>query len=287
MPVISGESIGTLVGNLLVSMIGACLLGIIVFLSGSRLYAEPFSEAIGGFGAAIANAILFVILATVGAVFVIILLKYGRENLLRYILIGAFLFIGIVVIAYFGYMLLLVVEIDALLAVVILIAFISTASLAFIMVEPENRMKNAGLLIFGSGIGAFLGVVLPIWTSILLLIALSIYDYFSVKKGPIRKIVELTDDSPEKLGALAVSTGEWDIGLGDVAFYCMMTVLAVVNFGFLPTLFTVIGVIAGFRITLRLLEKRGLMPGLPIPVSLGLLGLLIGFLLRLFFPFIP
>ncbi len=287
MPVISGESMGTIIGNLLVAMIGACLLGIIVFLSGNRFYAEPFSEAVGGFYAALANAILFVVLATVGALLVILLLKYGRENLLRYILIGAFVFIGIVVVAYFGYMFLIVMELDALLAIVILFAFVSTASLAFIMVEPENRMKNAGLLIFGSGIGAFLGVVLPVWTSILLLIALSIYDYVSVKRGPIRKIVELTEESPEKLGALAVSTAEWDIGLGDVAFYCMMTVLAVVNFGFLPTLFTVIGVVAGFRITMRLLEKRGLMPGLPVPVSLGLLGLLIGFLIRLFFPFIP
>ncbi len=286
-PVISGESIGTIMGNLIVAMIGAFLLGIIVFLSGSRLYAEPISEAVFGVGGAIANAILFVVLATVGAVFVIILLKYGRENLLRYILMGAFVFIGIVIITYFGYMFLLVVEFDFLLAVVILIAFASTASLAFVMVEPENRNKNAGLLIFGSGIGAFLGVVLPGLTGILLLIALSIYDYFSVKKGPIRKIVELTDDSPEKLGALAVSTKEWDIGLGDVAFYCMMTVLAVVNFGFLPTLFTVVGVVAGFRITLRMLETRGLMPGLPVPVSLGLLGLLLGFLLRLLLPFIP
>jgi presenilin-like A22 family membrane protease len=287
MPVISGESIGTIMGNLLVAMIGACLLGIIVSLSGSRLYAEPFSEAIGGIGAAIANAILFVILATFGAVMVICLIKSRRENLLRYILIGAFIFIGAVVVAYFGYMFLLVMEIDALLAGVILFTFGLTACLAFIMVEPENRLKNGGLLIFGSGVGAFLGVVLPVWTSILLLIALSIYDYFSVKQGPIRKIVELTDESPEKLGALAVSTAEWDIGLGDVAFYCMMTVLAVVNFGYVPTLFTVIGVVAGFRITLRLLETRGLMAGLPVPVSLGLLGLLIGFLLRLFFPFIP
>jgi hypothetical protein len=78
-----------------------------------------------------------------------------------------------------------------------------------------------------------------------------------------------------------------DIGLGDVAFYGMMTVLAVVNFGFLPALLTVAGVVAGFLITLKLLEQRGIMAGLPIPVALGLLGMTLGFLLRWVLPFIP
>ncbi|MFW9985161.1 MAG: hypothetical protein ACFFDJ_01175, partial [Candidatus Odinarchaeota archaeon] len=84
-----------------------------------------------------------------------------------------------------------------------------------------------------------------------------------------------------------VSTSEWDIGLGDVAFYGMITVLAIVNYGMLTALLAVIGVIAGFLITLKLLEKRGVMAGLPIPVGLGLLGLSIGILITFFFPFVP
>jgi presenilin-like A22 family membrane protease len=228
------------------------------------------------------------VLATVGATLVVLLLKYGRERFLRYLLIGAFGFISIVVALYFGYLYVVVFQfIDPYLAILLLIALIMTISLAFITVDTTNRMKNGGLLIFGAAIGAFLGVVLPIWTSVLLLIGLAIYDYFSVKKGPIRKIVELTEDDPDKLGALAVSTAEWDIGLGDVAFYSMMTALALVNFGFLPTILTVIGIIAGFLVTLKLLEKRGIIAGLPAPVALGLLGMTIGFLIRWVLPFIP
>lgn len=287
MPVISGDR-STILGNLLTSMVAAALLGMIVFLSGFRLYAEPIPESEFGFLAAIGNAILFVVLATVGATLVVLLLKYGRERFLRYLLIGAFGFISIVVALYFGYLYVVIFQfIDPYLAILILIAFIMTMSLAFITVDDTNRMKNGGLLIFGAAIGAFLGVVLPVWTSVLLLIGLAIYDYFSVKKGPIRKIVELTEDDPDKLGALAVSTAEWDIGLGDVAFYSMMTALAIVNFGFLPTILTVIGIIAGFLITLKLLETRGIIAGLPAPVALGLLGMAIGFLIRWVLPFIP
>jgi len=284
MPVISGERF-TILGNLLTAMLGAGLLGLLVYLSGVRLYAEPFSEEIGGIGAAAANAVLFVVLATMGATLVVILLKYGRERLLHYLLISAFAFIGIVIVIFFGYTFLIVfTETDQLLALFILSALAATAALAFIMVEDEARIKNAALLIFGSGVGAFLGVILPIWTSLLLLIGLALYDYISVKKGPIRKIVELTEEDPDKLGSLAVSSAEWDIGLGDITFYCMMTVLSLVNFGLTPTILTVAGIIAGFFVTLRLLEKRGIMPGLPIPVGLGLLGLLLGVLLRLVLP---
>ncbi len=287
MPVITGDR-STILGNLLTSMIAAGLLGIVVFLSGSRFYAEPIPEDVFGIWGAIGNAILFVILATIGATIVVLLLKYERERVLRYLLIGAFGFISIVILIYFGYMFVLVFQsVDPILASLILLAFIITSSLAFIMVDADNRVKNGGLLIFGAAVGAFLGVVLPIWTSLLLLIGLAIYDYFSVKRGPIRKIVELTEDDPDKLTALAVSTAEWDIGLGDVAFYGMITVLAIVNFGFIPAFLAVIGIIAGFLITLKLLEKRGIMAGLPIPVALGLLGLAIGFLIRWILPFIP
>jgi presenilin-like A22 family membrane protease len=287
MPVISGNR-STILVNLLTSIITAALLGIIVFLSGFRLYAEPIPESEFGFLAAVGNAILFVVLATVGATLVFLLLKYGRERFLRYLLIGAFGFISIVVTLYFGYMYVLVFQfVDPLLAALILMTLIMTMGLGFLTVDTENRMKNGGLLIFGAAIGAFLGVVLPVWTSVLLLIGLAIYDYFSVKRGPIRQIVKLTEDDPDKLGALAVSTAEWDIGLGDVAFYGMMTVLALVNFGFLPSIIAVSGIIAGFLITLKLLEKRGIMAGLPIPVALGLIGMTLGFLIRWVFPFIP
>lgn len=287
MPVITGDR-GTIMGNLLSSMFSAALLGVIVFLSGTRLYAEPIPESVYGPAAAIANAILFVVLATVGATLVVLLLKYGKERFLRYLLIGAFLFISVVIIAYFGYMFVIVfLLIDPYLAGLILIAFGMTSALSFIMVDADFRLKNGALLVFGACVGAFLGVVLPVWTSVLLLIGLAIYDYYSVKRGPIRKIVELTEEDPEKLSALAVSSAEWDIGLGDIAFYGMMTVLAIVNFGFITAIFTICGVIIGFLITLRLLEKRGIMAGLPIPVSLGLLGILIGFILRIFLPFLP
>jgi presenilin-like A22 family membrane protease len=287
LPVISGDR-RTIIANLLISIFAAGLLGVIALLSGLQVSAEPIPESEFGFLAAVGNAIVFVLLATIGATLVVLLLKYGRERFLRYLLIGAFGFIGIIVTLYFGLMYAIVFQfVSNVLAVLLLIDLILIVAVSFLLVDAHDRVRNGGLLIFGAAIGAFLAVVLPIWTSVLLLVGLAAYDYYSVKRGPIRKIVELTNDDPDKLGALTVSTAEWDIGLGDVVFYSMMTAMALYRFGILPAVLTVIGLIAGFLITLKLLEKRGIIAGLPIPVALGLLGMTLGFLIRWVLPFIP
>ena len=66
----------------------------------------------------------------------------------------------------------------------------------------------------------------------------------------------------------------------------MIVALAVVNpiFGVLGAIFATIGIVAGFLITLKLLEKRGVMAGLPIPVALALIGLALGYLIQWILP---
>jgi hypothetical protein len=48
---------------------------------------------------------------------------------------------------------------------------------------------------------------------------------------------------------------------------------------FIPTIMTVVGILLGSVITFYMLEKKGLFPGLPFPIMMGLaLGLAAGFL---------
>jgi len=49
---------------------------------------------------------------------------------------------------------------------------------------------------------------------------------------------------------------------------------------FLPTIMAIVGILVGSIITFFALEKKGIFPGLPFPILLGLvLGLITGFLL--------
>jgi hypothetical protein len=77
------------------------------------------------------------------------------------------------------------------------------------------------------------------------------------------------------------------MGLGDLVFYSMLT--GVIFKTFAPSIFPVLGVfvgiIAGSIITLFMLEKKGIFPGLPFPIILGLAaGFIIALALGLPFP---
>jgi hypothetical protein len=78
------------------------------------------------------------------------------------------------------------------------------------------------------------------------------------------------------------------MGLGDLVFYSMLTGAVFFHFinstsfplGFLPCIVAIIGIMAGSIVTFFLLERRGIFPGLPFPIMLGLAGgLITGFLI--------
>jgi len=117
-------------------------------------------------------------------------------------------------------------------------------------------------------IGTFLGSSIPLLTSLILLLGLSIYDVVSVYKGPIGKMAERIDVG-SFLGAV-VNYSDLTIGLGDLVFYSMLINTALINLGLLSAAAATLGVLAGSYGALRILEKRSMFPGLPIPLLTGM-----------------
>jgi hypothetical protein len=68
------------------------------------------------------------------------------------------------------------------------------------------------------------------------------------------------------------------MGLGDLTFYSMLTGLVLAAAGPIVCAASTIGILIGVFLVLKMLEKRGMFPGLPFPVLLGLLPLIISFL---------
>ena len=86
------------------------------------------------------------------------------------------------------------------------------------------------------------------------------------------------------------SWGEISIGLGDFAFYSLLVShaffqgLRVID-SFLPVLLATFGVLIGSIITYKILERGNrALPGLPIPIGLGLAGMILGGFLGTFLP---
>ena len=240
--------------------------------------------------------------------------------------------------------------------------------------------KNYAILCQSALMGAFLSVILPTYTVVILLIALSIYDIYSVRHGPIKDIITYSMEDEEQkysgtnndfhsrnirtsitnqplpmiprnvvknsdllrksqqlltvipklclrvnvnfhndnnnatntavtgsgrtvtnnydangtdflLNSMTYSAKDWDIGIGDLVFYSLLasqplTPYFILNHGsglmenfgvwifWLISLFTIIGILIGFVITIHLLERNSMLPGLPCSIALGLIGFL-------------
>jgi hypothetical protein len=87
----------------------------------------------------------------------------------------------------------------------------------------------------------------------------------------------------DQLQGLSFSFKDIQMGLGDLVFYSMLTGAMFFSFlpSILPTIAAIVGITAGSIITFYMLEKKGIFPGLPFPIMLGLAGGLITGLLIL------
>jgi hypothetical protein len=76
----------------------------------------------------------------------------------------------------------------------------------------------------------------------------------------------------DQLQGLTYSFKEVQMGLGDLVFYSMLSGIMLFNFGLISCLVSLIGILVGSFLTLVMLEKKGMFPGLPFPIVLGLVG---------------
>jgi hypothetical protein len=148
--------------------------------------------------------------------------------------------------------------------VVILIGFT-------IFVKNNVWISSAILAFVGAEVGSYFAETLPPTTALLLPIAFSIYDIYAVFRGPLKALIGTNPNIA--LAGMSIKAGEFTLGLGDIVFYTMLPSLALIKVGVFPSIYTIAAIDAGMVLTLFLLSKRRLLPGLPIPMFLGILVL--------------
>jgi len=275
----------------------AMLLSVIGIVSGFTIEGAPFSETEGGLFFALLNALFYTLFAIIGITVIYYAIKYGKEKVLRIFFIFCFGFMGVFMIFFFMYLILAIFEVveEIYFILVVIISIVAGLYLSYSLLAKNSspKAKNTALLLFGAFIGAFLGIVLPTWTAFLLIGILSIYDIIAVFRGPIKKIIEMTEENEESTLPVDMTyvTRSLEIGLGDLAFYSMLSTHTLI-LGFqldfliadgllgaiIPCACTTVGILIGAYITFKLLKKRSLLPGLPISVGLGILFYLLSLL---------
>lgn len=225
----------------------------------------PFPEETpsGLFG----NAAYFVILVAVSATIFYVLLKRKNRKLITLLIAFALTSACLLLSVIYLSVIFALAPSSEFLVLPISIAISVVFDLAIFRLGSKAR--NIAVVCLGGALGVFFGNYIPLLSAVLILAFLAVYDVFAVYYGPVGKIAHLGLD---ELKGLSYSFKDVQMGLGDLVFYSMLSGSMLFNFGLISCLVSLIGILAGSFFTLVMLEKKGMFPGLPFPILLGLVG---------------
>jgi hypothetical protein len=235
----------------------------------------------GGIATYAINAVIIGSLPFIGALIILFIIRKRGELVLKIFIGTAFLISGFAIFTVVFSSVLQIVLTGVQGDLVFTIAMVLSLALNIILVyvilreRVPQKAKNVAAVIYGGGIGTLLGTVLPLWTGLLAVALISAYDIYSVRSGPLKKIVKVSQEEKIPLPGLSYVSRDWEIGLGDLGIYSMLVSLALTQFNLIACIASMIGIIIGSLVTLQLLKKRELLPGLPITSLLGSIPIVI------------
>jgi presenilin-like A22 family membrane protease len=231
----------------------------------SPINVTPFPEntASGPFG----NAFYFVILIAVSATVFYFLLK--RKNRRMITLLIAFALTTASLLLSVIYLSAIFSSLPSLEILIIPLSIIVTVAFDLAIFRLGSKARNTAVICLGGALGVFLGVSIPLLSALLILGFLAIYDVVAVYYGPVGKIAH---SGLDQLKGLSYSFKDIQMGLGDLVFYSMLSGSMLFKLGLVSCLVSLVGILVGSFLTFVMLEKKGIFPGLPFPILLGLVG---------------
>jgi hypothetical protein len=177
--------------------------------------------------AGIVDALIYILFAVIGGFGIYLLFKLRKRMTIK-AMFGSL--IGIVAVAtciFFGFMVYRMIAyrtdyliddsmlLGILLAVGIPIGIFISYSLFSNKVAAHIR--NFALLLIGALMGSFLAALLPLYGVVPLVIAISLFDIYSVRRGPIKKIMKLVDGDDEVPSKVTVPVEKTDVKVQESA----------------------------------------------------------------------
>lgn len=277
--------------------------GLLAYLTyieaGVQIEGGYFSESELGALGGLLNGLIFTVLAAVSAFVIIYFVKRRGIDILRFIFGVSFGLVGFFQTWFFGQIIIFLIFYKYPILfylyyyqLIFLSAFFNMIMLYKYFTSTSINTKNFIVLYIGLLIGASMGVLMPLWTTLAILIGISFWDIYAVlsKKGPIKQMIDIASNSDNvseeeqkekvKSGEIIYDTSKLEIGIGDLAFYSMLTSNALVQTNnIFVMLFTAIAILIGTGITITGLKRNKILPGLPISIFLGIGTMLISWYL--------
>ncbi len=231
-------------------------------------------------GAPVGNALYFVVLIAIAATVFYLLIKRRSKRIITALVVVALTTAAMLLSLVYLSALLAYIPLLNNLAALIILSIAITVLFDMAIFRFGSISRNVAVVCTGGALGIFFGFSIPLWSAIAILSFLAVYDVIAVYKGPVGKIAN--SSGLDMLQGLSFSFKDLQMGLGDLVFYSMLTGVMFFSFlpSFLPVILSIVGIVVGSIITFFMLEKKGIFPGLPFPIMLGLaFGLITGFLI--------
>ncbi len=284
---------------IIVVAIAGILAYLTYFVAGVQVEGGYVSESEYGATGGLINGLIFVAMAAISSFVIVFLIKKGGIGILKYIFGFNFGILIFFLTLFFGQILLFLVFFSLPDTELVITSFyISFYALLFgtgaftvfmiykYLTTESFFTKNFIVMYIAILVGAMLGVIMPLWTTLAMLIGFSLWDIYAVKakSGPIKNMIDLTsqmnndedyteEQIKEKLesGEIAYDTTKLEIGIGDLVFYSMLSSSALILTGnIIIMILTAIAIIIGTGITIQGLKRNKILPGLPISIFLGI-----------------
>ena len=231
----------------------------------------PFPDTPSG---SLSNALYFVVIIALGATVFYLLIKWKSQKAIFFLV--AFALTASSMLLSVFYLSPLLSSVPNWETLVVVLTIVITILFDLIIFKIDGKAQNAVVIALGGALGVFLSYSIPLWSAIMILVFLAVYDVIAVYKGPVGKIA---NSGLDQLQGLSFTFKELQMGLGDLVFYSMLSGAMLMKIGWLSCLLSLAGILIGSFATFLLLEKKTIFPGIPIPILLGLAGGLIGWLL--------
>jgi len=295
---------------IVISIIFAGLLSYLTFtIAGVQIDGGYFPETEYGALGGILNGIIFTSMAVISAFVIVFLIRKLGINVLKYIFGLSFGFLCFTLSLLFSQVItfLIFIQFPELPSIISLYDFtiniglpIFLAALSIFLIykyftSKSIKTKNFIVLFIGLLTSASLSILMPLWTTLAILIGISFWDIYAVlsKKGPIKEMINIAStndnaDSPTKdeirkkieEGEAVYDTSKLEIGIGDLIFYSMLTSSALLQTNnLIITALTAFSIILGTGITILGLKRNRILPGLPISIFLGIGTMILSWLI--------
>ena len=163
--------------------------------------------------------------------------------------------------------------------IVLISLYVSVFSMIFIMSNVfSSRVRNFIFVVYGALLGSFISLLFPSVSLIVMLVVVAVFDLLLLNIGWVVEVIRGFGDRP-KSPRISYVGEDVEVGMGELIFYSFLPAHVEAYYGEGLLLVTLLMVGIGVMLNLWLLERRGVVAGLPAPILLGLAPLIVYLLL--------